>query len=232
MVGLYRVLFGRDAVSIRFIMKFACQGCGKKYALPDERVESRKNIKIKCRQCSELVVVKQDGELIIEALPEPALKATDAPPSILPSIMPPPGQGLSGLTPPPPVAKRSVSVPPPAVGARSKSDRPPSLLPPPPAPAKLSEDKSEEGAAADSADAASSGFPAPAAGVPAPPKSVPPPLPPSNPPGALSSPAVVAPLAAMSDNPFAADKVAWLSKQNLVVFGAGFVCGFVICWIF
>ncbi len=39
-------------------MKFECPSCGKKYSLPDEKVPSGKDFKVKCKKCGEVIVLR------------------------------------------------------------------------------------------------------------------------------------------------------------------------------
>jgi predicted Zn finger-like uncharacterized protein len=70
-------------------MKFECPSCGKKYSLPDEKVPAGKDFKVKCKKCSEIIVLHG---------PSPdAAPAEEPPPQ-----QPPADEGLAGAGGPPP----------------------------------------------------------------------------------------------------------------------------------
>jgi predicted Zn finger-like uncharacterized protein len=57
-------------------MKIVCESCGAKYSIADERV-SGKMFKIRCKRCSEVIVVRGDQQPVAEAAP--ALASTQDP---------------------------------------------------------------------------------------------------------------------------------------------------------
>jgi predicted Zn finger-like uncharacterized protein len=44
-------------------MKFVCESCGTKYSIADEKVR-RKVLKIRCKNCSNIIVVREGSELV------------------------------------------------------------------------------------------------------------------------------------------------------------------------
>lgn len=68
-------------------MKFACDGCGKKYVLSDGKIADKRNVRLKCKSCGELITVKRDGQIVVELITTTSLAPTA---SIVPSGPPPP----------------------------------------------------------------------------------------------------------------------------------------------
>jgi predicted Zn finger-like uncharacterized protein len=70
-------------------MKFACDACGKKYVLTDEKLAGKRTVKLKCRACAHVIVVKQDGELVISPIVGQSVRpAASLAPDPLPSEVP------------------------------------------------------------------------------------------------------------------------------------------------
>lgn len=66
-------------------MKFACDGCGKKYVLTDAKIAGKRNVRLRCRACDHVVIIKRDGELVISPIVGPSVRP---PPSLAPDLMP------------------------------------------------------------------------------------------------------------------------------------------------
>lgn len=65
-------------------MKIVCENCGAKYSIADEKVKG-KVFKIRCKKCSESIVVRGETQ---EPAPEPAVAAPPAEDSLIPPPMP------------------------------------------------------------------------------------------------------------------------------------------------
>lgn len=70
-------------------MKFACDRCDKKYVLADDKIAAKEDVRLKCRQCGNVIVVKQAGEIVAKtpATPVPRLPLPEG--ALPPPAMPP-----------------------------------------------------------------------------------------------------------------------------------------------
>jgi predicted Zn finger-like uncharacterized protein len=70
-------------------MKFACERCGRKYMLADDKVAAKDDVRMKCRHCGEVIVVKEAGEIVAKtpATPVPRLPLAEG--ALPPPAMPP-----------------------------------------------------------------------------------------------------------------------------------------------
>ena len=71
-------------------MKIVCENCGAKYSIADEKVKG-KVFKIRCKKCSESIVIRGDAQ------PEPEAPA----PAPAPAAEPPQQQEAAPFAPPP-----------------------------------------------------------------------------------------------------------------------------------
>ncbi len=108
-------------------MRFACQNCGKAYNLPEEKIATKSNVKLKCRVCGTIVEVKRQGEIVAQLLTSgrPSARVSEAPPPMA-SAAPPAVEPSGGGIPQPP------GPPPPEFAAQLSGAQPPG---PPPSPA-------------------------------------------------------------------------------------------------
>lgn len=126
-------------------MKFACDRCGKTYVLSDDKVKAKSDFRMTCRQCGQVVIVKEHDEIIAQTanvrlsvpeggVPPPAMPPPAKPPRTRSSV----ASSASESTPPPPVASAGstqAAVPDESVASGSgtprTSQRPTSRPPPP-----------------------------------------------------------------------------------------------------
>ncbi|MBN1611219.1 MAG: zinc-ribbon domain-containing protein [Polyangiaceae bacterium] len=93
-------------------MKFACEQCGRKYVLADEKIAAKEDVRLKCRQCGEVVVVKQAGEIVASSLATPVPRLPVPEGAVPPPAMPPPLKRASGRAPAaPPSSEQEVEEP-------------------------------------------------------------------------------------------------------------------------
>ena len=104
-------------------MKFACEECGKKYVLSDDKISSKDDVRLKCRQCGEVIIVKKDGEVLVEALTSSAGRVSIADGSVPPPAMPPTLKRPS-VSPPGTPSTVSAPAPAPASTADAEPDSP------------------------------------------------------------------------------------------------------------
>jgi DNA-directed RNA polymerase subunit RPC12/RpoP len=77
-------------------MKFACEQCGRKYVLADEKIAAKEDVRLKCRQCGEVIIVKQAGEIVARSLGTPVPRLPLAEGAVPPPAMPPQFRRASG----------------------------------------------------------------------------------------------------------------------------------------
>jgi DNA-directed RNA polymerase subunit RPC12/RpoP len=77
-------------------MKFACEQCGRKYVLADEKIAAKQDVRLKCRQCGEVILVKQAGEIVARSLATPVPRLPLPEGAVPPPAMPPPFKRASG----------------------------------------------------------------------------------------------------------------------------------------
>jgi hypothetical protein len=82
-------------------MKFACEQCGRKYVLADEKIAAKEDVRLKCRQCGEVVVIKQAGEMVAKSLATP-IPRLPLPEGVVPPPAMPPSKRASGRAGAPP----------------------------------------------------------------------------------------------------------------------------------
>ena len=112
-------------------MRFTCDRCGKKYVLSEDKVNAKTDVRLTCRQCGQVIIVKENDQVLVQetaarvGVPEGGLP----PPPKPPPTRPPNASSAPGSMPPPATPSSPQAT---AAGTGTPSQPRPSNRPPPP----------------------------------------------------------------------------------------------------